>query len=344
MEGLRPSVRFPSRMVPNCVSEPMGLPKPRLMASRPAMNVVVTAPIPGIRIPSFPSAGAIWTGSLLANSGLLVTGLNQVKCYNTNSMRDRATATLTTIVVDDEQLACDELSYLLKDFPEVEVIATGSNGLEAVDLIQKLEPELVFLDVNMPGLDGLGVVRRLRELGVELPHFIFVTAYDQFAVEAFRLEAMDYILKPVERQRLSETIERARRAVQEHRMPEPAAVSPKATAATPRTKLMVRSNSRYLIVDANDVIYATIDNGLITLVTTQFEGHSNYRTIEDLQASLDRDMFWRVHRSYLVNINRIKEVVPWFKSSYQLRMDDKKQTEVPVSRVQTRRLRELFKL
>jgi len=97
-------------------------------------------------------------------------------------------------------------------------------------------------------------------------------------------------------------------------------------------------------VDASDVIYATIDSGLITLVTTSFEGQSNYRTIEDLQASLDRDVFWRVHRSYLVNINRIKEVVPWFKSSYQLRMDDKKHTEIPVSRVQTRKLRELFKL
>ena len=83
---------------------------------------------------------------------------------------------------------------------------------------------------------------------------------------------------------------------------------------------------------------------LITLVATNLEGHSNYRTIEDLQANLDREMFWRVHRSYLVNINRIKEVVPWFKSSYQLRMDDKKGTEVPVSRVQTKRLRALLKL
>jgi len=258
-------------------------------------------------------------------------------------MRDRATATLTTVVVDDEKLACDELSFLLKDFPEVEVIATGSNGIEAVDLIQKLEPELVFLDVNMPGLDGLGVVRRLREREIELPHFIFVTAYDQFAVEAFRLEAMDYLLKPVEKNRLSETIERARRIIQERRTPD-APAAPKTAPAAPRTKLMVRANNRYLIVDASDVIYATIDNGLISLVTTHFEGQSNYRTIEDLQASLDRDMFWRVHRSYLVNINRIKEVVPWFKSSYQLRMDDKKQTEVPVSRVQTRRLRELFKL
>src|SRR6478672_7387827 len=125
-------------------------------------------------------------------------------------MRDRATLTISTLVVDDEQLASDELAYLLKDFPDVELTATGRNGLEAVDLIQKLEPDLVFLDVQMPGLDGLGVVRELRDKGVPLPHFIFVTAYDQYAVEAFRLEAMDYLLKPVERGRLAETIDRAR--------------------------------------------------------------------------------------------------------------------------------------
>ena len=258
-------------------------------------------------------------------------------------MRDRATATLTTIVVDDEQLACDELSYLLKDFPEVEVVATGSNGLQAIEMIQQMEPDIVFLDVHMPGLDGMGVVRRLREKDIELPYFIFVTAYDQYAVEAFRLKAMDYLLKPVDKGRLAETIEHVRRTVQDRKTPD-AAAAPKTAPAAPKTKLLVRANNRNFIVDANDVIYATIDNGLITLVTTNIEGHSNYRTIEDLQASLDRELFWRVHRSYLVNINRIKEVVPWFKSSYQLRMDDKKHTEVPVSRVQTRRLRELFKL
>ena len=260
-------------------------------------------------------------------------------------MRDRATATLTTVVVDDEQLAADELSYLLRDFPEIEVIATGSNGLQAVELIRKLEPELVFLDVQMPGLDGLGVVRRLRENDIEAPHFIFVTAHDHYAVEAFRLEAMDYLLKPVDKGRLAETIDRARRVIQEKKAPvEPSAPVGKPSVGPQRTKLLVRASSRHFIVDANDLIYATIDNGLITLVTANLEGHSTYRTIEDLQANLDREQFWRVHRSYLVNINRIKEVVPWFKSSYQLRMDDKKHTEVPVSRVQTRRLRELFKL
>ena len=119
-------------------------------------------------------------------------------------MRDRATLTLSTLIVDDEQLASDELTYLLKDFPDVEVTATGRNGLEAIDLIQKLEPDLVFLDVHMPGLDGLGAIRQLREKGIPLPHFILVTAYDQYAVEAFRLEAMDYLLKPVDKARLEE--------------------------------------------------------------------------------------------------------------------------------------------
>jgi two-component system, LytTR family, response regulator LytT len=265
-------------------------------------------------------------------------------------MRDRATLTLTTIVVDDEELARDELAYLLKDFPEIDVIATASNGVEAVDLIRKLEPEMVFLDIHMPGMDGIRIVHHLRSQETDLPYFIFVTAYEQHAVEAFRLEALDYLLKPVERGRLAESIERARRVVQEKKsLGSSVAASSGSEAApkiapAPRSKLLVKANNRNFIVDASEVIYATIDDGLITLITTNLEGQSNYRTIEDLQANLDRDMFWRVHRSYLVNINRIKEVVPWFKSSYQLRMDDRKHSEVPVSRVQTRRLRELFKL
>jgi len=252
-------------------------------------------------------------------------------------MRERATAALTAVIVDDEQLACEELAFLLKDFPSVEVAGTARNGLEAIDLIRQLEPSVAFLDIHMPGLDGVGVVRRLKETGAVLPQFVFTTAYDQYAIEAFRLEAIDYLLKPVDKARLAETVERVRRAAEDRprgATPEPAA----------RTKLLVRNNNRNFIVDANDIVYATIDDGLITLVATNIEGFSNYRTIEDLQANLDRDMFWRVHRSYLVNVNKIKEVVPWFKSSYQLRMDDRKHTEIPVSRVQTRRLRELFKL
>jgi len=252
--------------------------------------------------------------------------------------------TMRGIIVDDEQLACDELSYLLREFPDVDVVATARNGLEAVRLIEDYEPDVVFLDVQMPGLDGMGVIRKVREKGLPMPHFILATAFDQYAVEAFRLEAMDYLLKPVEKERLSETIGRVRREIQEKQKPAlPEAVTAPRSAPQ-RTKLLLKVGSRNLIVDSQDLVYATIDNGLITMVTTHLEGQSNYRTIEELQASLDPETFWRVHRSYLVNINRIKEVIPWFKSSYQLRMEDKKQTEIPVSRVQTKRLRSLLKL
>ena len=258
-------------------------------------------------------------------------------------MQNRATATISAILVDDEKLASEELAYQLKEFPDVEIIATASNGIEALKLIQDLEPDLVFMDVQMPGLDGMAVIRKLRELDIPLPYFVMATAYDQYAVEAFRWEALDYVLKPVDKERLTVAVDRARKAVSDRNKgapPEP--VSPK--PALQRSKLLVRSNQRNFIVDAQDVVYATIDDGLITVVASNLEGQSNYRTIEELQSNLDPDTFWRVHRSYLVNIHRIKEVIPWFKSSFQLRMDDKKQTEIPVSRVQTKRLRALLKL
>lgn len=257
-------------------------------------------------------------------------------------MTQRSTATISTIVVDDEQLAREELCYLLKSFPQIEVLDTASNGVEAGKLIQALEPDLVFLDVQMPGLDGLAVIRNLRESGSEVPLFVFTTAFEQYAVEAFRVHAVDYLLKPVEKERLAESIDRVRRVIEEKQLDKVAEVPPK--TGPHRTKLLVKLNNRNLIVDARDIIYATIDDGLITIVTPQFEGQSNYRTIEELQSNLDSDMFWRVHRSFLVNINKIREVIPWFKSSFQIRMDDKKQTEIPVSRIQTKRLRTLFKI
>jgi len=252
---------------------------------------------------------------------------------------------ISAIVVDDEKLASDELVYQLKTFPDVEILATASNGLEALKLIEDLEPDLVFLDVQMPGLDGMGVIRKLKEKNIPLPYFVLATAFDQYAVEAFRWEALDYLLKPVDSERLSLAVERARKAVADRIKPvqsEPA--TPAAKPALQRTKILIRAQQRNFIVDAQDVVFATIDDGLITVVASNIEGQSNYRTIEELQSNLDPEMFWRVHRSYLVNVNRIKEVIPWFKSSFQLRMDDKKQSEIPVSRVQTKRLRALLKL
>ncbi|HML17484.1 MAG TPA: response regulator, partial [Bryobacteraceae bacterium] len=132
-----------------------------------------------------------------------------------NATAGSAQAVISAILVDDEKLASDELAYLLKDFEDVEIVAAATNGLEAVTLIETLEPDLVFLDVQMPGLDGMGVIRKLKEKNIPLPYFVMATAYDQYAVEAFRWEALDYLLKPVERDRLALAIDRARKGIAE---------------------------------------------------------------------------------------------------------------------------------
>jgi two-component system LytT family response regulator/two-component system response regulator LytT len=256
-------------------------------------------------------------------------------------------SSLTALIVDDEPLARDELSYLLKSIPGVEVAGQGKNGLEAVSLIKELEPDIVFLDVQMPGLDGLGVIRRLLEKKIALPHIVFATAYDQYAVQAFELEAIDYLLKPFDKARLLRAIERVRKSVENEQKPSPKKIEAlldglQAKPSRP-AKIILRAQNRMLMVDAEDVVYATIDDGVITIVAREMEGASNYATLEELAAALPAT-FWRAHRSYLVNINKIREVVPWFKSSFMLKLDDKKATQVPVSRAQTKRLRELLKL
>src|SRR5271168_420972 len=164
-----------------------------------------------------------------------------------------ATFAISAILVDDEKLASDELAYQLKSFPDIEILATASNGVEAVKLIEDLEPDLVFLDVQMPGLDGMGVIRKLKEKNIPLPYFVLATAFDQYAVEAFRWGALDYLLKPVEKERLSLAVERARKGVAERvrsAQPEPAAPAAKPTLQ--RTKILIRAQQRNFIVDAQD--------------------------------------------------------------------------------------------
>jgi two-component system LytT family response regulator/two-component system response regulator LytT len=255
---------------------------------------------------------------------------------------------LSTVIVDDEQLALDELSYLLKSVDDVNIVAQGRNGLEAINLIKEHMPDLVFLDVQMPGLDGFGVIKKLMDRKIAMPQIVFATAFDQYAVKAFEVNAIDYVLKPFDKKRVGQAIEKARRKLQSAG----AASTEKLEtlvklleAQRPQnSKVLLRAAGRLFLVDQKDVCFASIEDGIISVVATHLEGQSNCRTLEELLGGLDSDMFWRAHRSFVVNINRIKEVVPWFKSSYQLRMDDKKQTEIPVSRAQTKRLRELFGL
>ncbi len=257
---------------------------------------------------------------------------------------------LSAVIVDDEQLARDELAYLLKDIGDVDVVAQGKNGVEAVNLIREHSPDLVFLDVQMPGLDGFGVLKKLLDKKIHLPKIVFATAFDQYAVKAFEVNAVDYLLKPFDRKRVAQSLQKAREKI------EVAGASSDKFEALMRmlesqkpqtSKILLKAAGRLFLINQKDICFASIEDGVITVVTSGasgMEGQSNCRTLEELLDSLDPNLFWRAHRSFLVNINRIKEVVPWFKSSYQLRMDDKKQTEIPVSRAQTKRLRELFGL
>lgn len=260
--------------------------------------------------------------------------------------------TLQAVVVDDEQLAREELCFQLGRIDGVDVIGQAGNGLEAVRLIEELEPDVVFLDVQMPGLDGFEVARQL--LAIESPaHIVFVTAYDQYAVEAFEVNAVDYLLKPVEPTRLAEAVERARR-----RLPSDRALSRPAMADADlerivqlvaqrqnrRDRLAIKVGERFLLIQSDDIIYAALVDDAVTIATGTLVGTSNYRTLDELQAHLDPAAFWRVNRSHLVNINKIKEIVPWFSRNYILKMKDAKATEIPVSRSQTKRLREYLRL
>jgi two-component system, LytTR family, response regulator LytT len=258
--------------------------------------------------------------------------------------------TLSAVIVDDEQLARDELAFLLKGVDDVNVVAQGKNGLEAVNLIREHNPDLVFLDVQMPGLDGFGVIKKLLDKKVPLPKIVFSTAFDQYAVKAFEVNAVDYLLKPFDKKRVAQSVAKARAKMESTAAPTDkleSLVRMLESQKTPASKILIKAAGRLFLVDQKDICYASIEDGVISVVTAGvngLEGQSNCRTLEELLDSLDSNLFWRAHRSFLVNINRIREVVPWFKSSYQLRMDDKKQTEIPVSRAQTKRLRELFGL
>jgi len=257
---------------------------------------------------------------------------------------------LRIVVVDDEQPARDELCFLLAQLDGVEIVGQAANGVEALKAIDEHAPDLVMLDVQMPGLTGFEVARRLVHAGSE-SQIVFVTAFDQYAIDAFEVNAVDYLLKPVESERLGTAVDRARKRIQSDR---PSTRPPvgdlervlQALGTRPdrRDQLAMKVGDRFLLVQADDIAHASVEDDVITVVTTSLSGTCNYRTLDELQARLDPAVFWRVHRSHLVNINMIKEIVPWFSRNYILKMRDAKGTEIPVSRSQTKRLREYLRL
>jgi two-component system, LytTR family, response regulator LytT len=260
---------------------------------------------------------------------------------------------LRVIVVDDEQLAREELCYQLEQCGDIDVMAQAGNGLEALAAVERHAPDIVFLDVQMPGLNGFEVARKLLDREDASPAVVFVTAFDQHAIEAFEVNAVDYLLKPVDAARLDQALQRARKRLSTEKVsPTDVPLNDQlerivkmvADRQGRREQVALKVGERFMLVQADEIIYASLADESINIVTGQVTGTSNYRTLDDLQARLDPDVFWRVHRSHLVNINKIKEIVPWFSRNYILRMKDAKGTEIPVSRSQTKRLREYLKL
>jgi two-component system LytT family response regulator/two-component system response regulator LytT len=262
---------------------------------------------------------------------------------------------LRVMVVDDEQLAREELCYQLERLGDVEVVAQAGNGVEALTAAERHDLDVIFLDIQMPGLGGFEVARRLLERDEDGPALVFVTAFDQHAIEAFEVNAVDYLLKPVDGARLEQAVGRARRRLSLERGGPAGGGAPlndqleqivkmMAGRQARRDQVAVKVGERFILVQADEIIFASLADESINIVTGQVTGTSNYRTLDDLQGRLDPEVFWRVHRSHLVNINKIKEIVPWFSRNYILRMKDAKATEIPVSRSQTKRLREYLKL
>jgi two-component system, LytTR family, response regulator len=254
---------------------------------------------------------------------------------------------MKTIVVDDEQLARDELRFLLEQLGGIDIVAQAGNGVDALRVIEEYQPDLVMLDVQMPGLTGFEVARRVVQAGIE-SQLVFVTAYDQYAIDAFEVNAVDYLLKPVEPERLATAVERVRKRLAAEKVKKEADLEPLlqmlADRQARREQLAIKVDDRFLLVQTDEVVHASVEDDQVRVVTNSLSGTSNYRTLDELQTRLDPSVFWRVHRSHLVNINKIKEIVPWFSRNYILKMKDAKGTEIPVSRSQTRRLRDYLKL
>jgi two-component system LytT family response regulator len=245
---------------------------------------------------------------------------------------------MRTLIVDDEAPARERLKRLLADVKGIELIGEAEDGIQAVEAIEREKPNLVLLDIQMPGLDGFGVIEALEDP----PPIIFVTAYDEYAIRAFEVNALDYLLKPFSRQRLEKAIRRAQEALNEEDS-FMARFGPllENLAAQGRhlTRLAVRDRDRIRVLDANEVDWIGVEDEQV-VVHVGDQAYPIRRTLAELEARLDPGTFFRAHRSVIVSLDRVQEIIPWFKGSHKLRLTTG--VEVDLSRAQARTLRKIL--
>jgi len=245
-----------------------------------------------------------------------------------------------SLIIDDEAPARSRLARLLANHDDVEVIGEAKDGLEAVEKIEELRPELLFLDIEMPGLSGFDVLRSI-EPGIPTPLVIFITGYDQHALEAFEANALAYLLKPVESERLETAIARAVRLSSggSDRKAEEKKIA-RFTRDAPRTlrQIVCRKRDRLVLVPPSQIFWFEADGGIVKARTATDSFTVNYQ-LNELESALPQDLFFRARRETLVNMTRIKEIRPYFKSGFLLVMSDDDATEIAVSERQARPLR-----
>jgi two-component system response regulator LytT len=248
---------------------------------------------------------------------------------------------IRTLIVDDEQLARDEMKYLLKDIPDLTVAGEAGGGEEAVRLVLELKPDIMFLDIQMPVMDGFQVVRELASTG-EMPLVIFTTAYDQYAIKAFEINAIDYLLKPIEKDRLVKSIERAREMIpvkdefleKVKRLTENIKIG---TRFLPR--IVLKSGDGVKLMEVEKISMLHREGAVITAFTVDGRFESNYSTIDEIEVQVDPKLFIRLGIDHLINIDRIKQIVPWSGGNYMMTLDDPENSEIRLKRSQAQLLK-----
>lgn len=234
---------------------------------------------------------------------------------------------IRTLLVDDEPYSRDELKHLLSFYPSIQVIGEADSGEAAVMKAIQHSPDLVFLDVEMPKMNGMIAAKSLMELK-KVPLIVFATAYPEFAVEAFRYNAIDYLLKPYDENQLNETIKR----VEAHLGGAHEIVSVKATG-----KLAIDLDGEIIYLDPMDLLYISRDDKVTKLVTKMRE-YNTKTQLKDLESRLESFGFFRIHKSFLVNLKYVTRLTPWFNGAYQLEIEGRKE-QLSVSRNYVKALR-----
>jgi DNA-binding LytR/AlgR family response regulator len=242
------------------------------------------------------------------------------------------------VIVDDEAPARDELRYLLSGYDDVDIVGEAESAGKAISAVESLQPDLLFLDIQMPGRDGFEVVETLARQGL-VPIIVFVTAFDNYAVKAFEASAIDYILKPLSAKRLDTTLERVRNLMSdppdvslEARLESLLALSAHQRPAE-MMKISVEKNGRMRLLSPDEIVFCSYEENRI-LVHTYDDILPIYGigTLDRLEEHLCGSSFFRAHRSILVNLNLIREFSPWFNGKYNLIMNDIAGSELGVSR------------